>query len=164
MRLNIDLRLKRLDERLPRPVPKIRHLYRTTGEESGRIVWTSISEGASLAGKVVLSWRAEDPDAAEKAAAYDELLASGKSVEALHLRVVYTRTEEDELKLTRNSAPDAPRIALGPRSAPGEGKGAGNSPVAAQDGELAQLTAERARLEDRIVQLLVEKGAPNRPS
>ena len=103
VRRSIEERIRRLEDALPSLKPKVRFLTRMTWEAGDEVLSTTISEG----GKVLFSWRAEDSDADEKAAAYAAFLTTGR-FEVLHLSVIYTRDPEARVYATGPADTPAP--------------------------------------------------------
>ena len=151
MRRSIEERIRRLEDALPSLKPKVRFLTRTTWENGdGQVLSTTISEGTGRAARTLFTWKPEDPDAAEKEAAYAAYLTRGR-FEVLHLAVVYTRDLE---------AP-VPYPAPAPIAPPGPAEGAQvieaelieDNPRAS----VADLRAELRRLRERWA-MLIERG------
>jgi hypothetical protein len=152
MRGGILERLKRLEAALPQPEPKVRLLQRLTYEQGGQVLSTSISEGSGRGDvRTLFAWKAEDPDAAEKEAAFDAFLETGR-FEILHLSVVYTRGAECRIG---QLAQDGPGVAQDERTGRGEGDSLGGTApedVLRTGGE-RELRAEVARLTERLAEL-----------
>lgn len=156
-------RIKRLDERLPKPTPVRRLLTIFRHEDAdGQVRRTEIWDGSPAnGGHPLFKFGPRDPEAVK---VMEQAQQTG---DVLTVQIIETGpsagaspAQSSFQDLGKNmEGREAPRIA---QEAPPEAPGA---KILAPDGELAALTAEKARLEDRIVTLLADRsgngGNPN---
>jgi hypothetical protein len=163
--MKLDERIRRLEERLPRPKSKVRVLTMRTFEASdGRILSTSITEDSGSDTRPLFAWEGQDPG---KRMEFGKFLADG-AFEVVHVRIIYTPQLKDQVLYQRaaeapDQAQDGPAPAqddarIAPQAQtlapPCDGQGPNADLAKMSEGELR---AEITRLRQRRIVLLMEE-------